>query len=534
MLPKKSPFRLVAASLLTAWMATAGVGVGIAKAETTVTAVMHAPLRALDPVISTAYILRNYGYMVYDTLLARDSKGAVKPQMASWTVSPDGKTYTFTLRDGLLWHDGTPVTAEDCVASLQRWSKVDKLGQIMATLVTEMKPIDAKSFEITFSVPTEIGLTALSKPSGLAPFMFPKAVAATPIGQQITSTVGSGPFKFSAADYKPGVQAVFLKNTAYVPRSEPADGLAGGKVVKIDKVVWTTMPDQMTAVNALLGGEIDLIEQVPHDLLPLLEGNPDFRTVVYKKQGSQNLVRLNWRQPPFDDLKIRRAALLALGQQPMLDAQVGAGSKYAETCPAVFGCGSRYASDYGAADLLKAQPEKAKALLKEAGYDGKPIVLMHATDLNNLAPQGPVVAQQLRNAGFNVQMMSMDWASVVARRASKAPPAEGGWNVFSTTNVLPDVADPIGFIGVAAGGDTAWFGWPDVPAIEKARGEIARTADAAKATELGKEIHKLVIDNVVMIPMGEFYNVTAESKKLGNAVDAEAPVFWNMTKTGGK
>ncbi|CAH2604563.1 ABC transporter substrate-binding protein [Rhodovastum atsumiense] len=532
MVTKPSRLRVFAASLVSAWLAASCLTT--AKAETTVTAVMHAPLRALDPVISTAYIVRNYGYLVYDTLLARDSKGNVKPQMASWTVSPDGKTYTFTLRDGLAWHDGTPVTAEDCVASLGRWSKVDKLGQIMASLLTEMKPVDAKSFTMTFSVPTEIGLMALSKPSGVAPFMFPKAVAATPVSQAITSTIGSGPFRFVTAEYKPGVQASFVKNTAYVPRPEPADGLAGGKVVKIDKVVWTTMPDPMTAVNALLGGEIDMIEQVPHDLLPLVEGNPGFTTVVFRKQGSQNLARLNWTQPPFNNPKIREAALLALGQQPLLDAQVGSGSKYAETCPAVFGCGSRYASSYGADRTVKAQPAKAKALLKEAGYDGKPIVLLHATDLATLAPMGPVFAQQLRNAGFTVQMLSMDWASVVARRASKAPAAEGGWNVFSTTNVLPDVADPLGFIGVAAGGDSAWFGWPNVLEIEAARAKLARTADAAEATKIGQEIHKLVIDNVVMIPMGEFYSVTALSKKVAYQVDAEAPVFWAMSKSAGR
>ncbi|MGI6247426.1 MAG: ABC transporter substrate-binding protein [Pseudochelatococcus sp.] len=519
--------RVFGTALLSLCLASASLG---AKAETVVTAVMHAPLRALDPVISTAYILRNYGYMVYDTLLARDVDGAVRPQMAEWTVSDDGKTYTFTLRDNLKWHDGTPVTAEDAVASIGRWSKADKLGQVMASLLTETKVVDAKSFTMTFSDPSEVVLTALSKPSGVPPFILPKAVAETPLGQPIASTIGSGPFRFVAAEYKPGVQAVFEKNADYVPRAEPPNGLAGGKTVKVDKVVWTTMPDSMTAVNALLSGEIDFLEQMPHDLLPLVEGNPDLEMAVYKKQGNQNLARLNFVQPPFDNPKIRKAALLALGQQPLLDAQVGAGSSYGQTCPAVFGCGSLYASDYGADESVTPQPEAAKKLLAEAGYDGKPILLMHATDLLNLAPMGPVFAQQLRDAGFKVEMVSMDWASVVARRTSRAPVAQGGWNVFSTTNVLPDVGDPLGFIGVAAGGDSAWFGWPSVPEIEAARARLARTGDAEEAKAIGREIHKLTIDNVVMIPMGEFYNVTVKSKKLGGQLDAEAPVFWNITK----
>jgi len=509
-------------------MAVAGITTAQAQ---TINAVMHAPLRALDPVISTAYILRNYGYMVYDTLLAQDASNAIQPQMASWKVSPDGKTYTFTLRDGLKWHDGTPVTAADCVASLQRWSKADKLGQLMASMLTEMKTTGDKSFDMTFNVPTDIALRALSKPSGVAPFMMQASAAAAPIGQPITSTIGSGPFKFNAAEYKPGVQAVFDKYTDYVPRSEPASGLAGGKVVKVDRVKWITMPDAMTAVTALMGGEVDFIEQTPHDLLPMLEGNADYTLSVYKKQGSQNLARLNFTQPPFDNLKIRQAALLALGQKPLLDAQVGNAKMYS-TCAAVFGCGSTYASDTGKDKIIEAQPDKAKALLKEAGYDNTPIVLLHATDLINLSPMGPVFAQQLRNGGFNVQMLSMDWATVTARRASKAAPSAGGWNVFSTTNVLPDVADPLGFIGVAAGGDSAWFGWPNVPAIEEARGKMARTSDPAEAKKLAEEIQRQVIDQVVMIPMGEFTNVTSKRKVIGNQLDAAAPVFWNMTKSG--
>lgn len=527
MLALGNPSTLVKATVLSLCLGSISFA---AQAETTITAVMHAPLRAVDPVISTAYILRNYGYMVYDTLLARDSAGKPQPQMASWTVSDDGKTYTFTLRDGLKWHDGTPVKAEDAVASLKRWSQVDKTGQVMAKLLERYDITDDKTFVMTFKEPTGIALIALSKPSGVAPFMFPKAVAETPVGQPITSTIGSGPFKFVAADYKPGVSATFVKNTDYVPRSEPADGLSGGKVVKVDKVVWTTMPDPMTAMNALMSGEIDMVEQAPHDLLPLVDGNPDLQTIVFPKQVNQNLVRMNFTLPPFDNPKIRQAALLALDQQQMLDAQVGAGSKYGKVCASVFGCTGLYPSTYRADDIVKAHPAEAKALLKEAGYDGKPILLMHATDLASLAPQGPVIAQNLRDAGFNVDMVSMDWASVVARRANKQPVAEGGWNMFSTTNVGPDVGDPIGFIGVAAGGSTAWFGWPDVPEIETLRLDMAKASDPAKQKEIAEQIDHLVIDNGVMIPMGEFQQVMVASSKLKGEISAEAPVFWNVEK----
>ena len=498
----------------------------------TITAVLHAPVRAVDPVISTAYIVRDYAYMVYDTVLALDADNKIQPQMAEgWTVSPDGKTYTFKLRDGLKWHDGAPVTAEDCVASLQRWMKVDKMGQMTASLLTEIKAVDAKSFSMSFSAATDIALRALSKPSGVAPFILPKRVAMTPPSEPIKETIGSGPFRFVAAEFRPGVQAVFEKNTDYVPRSEPASGLAGGKVVKVDRVKWVSMPDQMTAVNALLSGEIDYIEQTPPDLVVMVENNPDIKLEVFKKQSQQNLARMNFTQPPFNNLKVRQAALLALDQEDVLKAQIG-NAKYYHTCPAVLGCGSQFESSTGADKLVKGQPEKAAQLLKEAGYDNTPVVLLHPTDVGSLAPMPPVIAQALRKAGFNVEIQAMDWQTVTVRRTSKEPPSKGGWNMFATTNVLPDVADPLGFIGVAANGEKAWFGWPDVPAIEDARAKLARTSDPAEQKKLAEVIQSQVIDQVVMIPLGEFDAVSSMRKRIAGMIDAPAPVFWNVTKTG--
>lgn len=517
---------LPAATLALMWLATPA-----ASQAQTVTAVMHAPLRAVDPVINTAYIVRNYAYMVYDTLLALDSHGNVQPQMASWSVSEDGKTYTFTLREGLQWHDGTAVTAQDCIASIARWSQVDKMGQVMAASLTDMKPVNAHTFTMTFAAPSDFVLQALSRPSGVAPFMFPKAVAQTPINQAITSTTGSGPFVFDASQYKPGVQAVFHKFAGYVPRAEPADGLAGGKRVQVDTVRWVSMPDPMTAVSALMGAEIDFIEQLPQDLLPLVESSPDIKLSSYKKQGVQNLVRMNFLQPPFNDLKIRQAALLALGQKEVLDAQTGNPDAYT-ICPAVFSCEGSYADSYGADKLLEPQPEKAKALLAQTGYDGTPVYLLSPTDNIKIAPIGPVVAQQLRKAGFTVNLVSTDWASVIARRASKAAPADGGWNMFATTNVVSDANSPVGFIGITASGDTAWIGWPDVPAIEQARMQFAASHNAEEKKALAHTLQKLVIDHVVMVPMGETLLKTAARTNIDIGIDAEAPVFWNFTKKG--
>src|SRR6201986_1004270 len=242
----------VASAFSGAWMSKAS-----AADKKTITAVMHSDLRIIDPLFTTAYIPRDPGYMVYDPLLATDSKFKVQPQMADWKVSDDKLTYTFTLRDGLKWHDGTPVTAEDCVASLQRWGKRDGMGQKLMDFTASLDVVDAKTFTLKLKEPYGLVLESIGKPSSVVPFMMPKRVAETPADQAITDQTGSGPFKFVKAEFQPGVKAVFEKNTDYVPRKEPPSWTSGGKVVKVDRVEWITMADAQTAVNALQSGDID-------------------------------------------------------------------------------------------------------------------------------------------------------------------------------------------------------------------------------------------------------------------------------------
>src|SRR6266446_1642373 len=243
--------------------------VGPATAETTLRVVMHSDLKIVDPIWTTAYIVRNHGYMIYDTLFSMDAKGDIKPQMVDkYEVSKDQLTYTMTLRDGLAWHDGKPVTAEDCVASIKRWAAKDSMGQKMMGFVKGMSVVNAKTFKIVLNEPTGLVLGALGKPSSNVPFMMPKRVAETDPNTQISDTTGSGPFIFKKDEWKPGDKAVYVKNPQYKPRSESPSGMAGGKVVKVDRVEWKHIPDHQTAINALLAGEVDMLESPPHDLYP--------------------------------------------------------------------------------------------------------------------------------------------------------------------------------------------------------------------------------------------------------------------------
>ena len=500
-----------------------------ATAETTLRAVMHSPLRLTDPHATTAYITAWHGYMIYDTLIAVDGDNALQPQMLEkWDVSEDGKTYTLTLREGLAWHDGQPVTAEDCVASIRRWAAIDAMGQKLLKFTERIEAVDARRLRFVMTQPTDLALRALAKPSTSAPFILPKRVAEQPPGKPITDMTGSGPFKL--VEFKPGVKTVYVKNAAYVPRPEPASGLAGGKRVKVDRVEWLVMPDHLTTANALTSGEIDLVEQFPYDLLPMLEGDAGIKVEPATSSPAYSMYRFNFLHPPFNDRKIRQAAMYAIGQEDVMKALVG-NPKYWRTCASLWGCGTPMQADAGQDMVVPSNIDKARALLKEAGYDNTPVLMLHATDVASLSPQPVVMAQALRQAGFNVTLAAMDWQSVASRRASRALPADGGWSILNTNMYTADLADPVRTPMAAADGDKAWYGWPDFPQVEALRDQYALSSDPAEQKRIAAELQRVAIDEGLYVPLGQSTPLRAYSSKLSGLPLAPAPVFWGVDKT---
>jgi peptide/nickel transport system substrate-binding protein len=259
-----------------------------------------ADLRILDPIWTTADITRDYAYMVYDTLFALDGQAKPQPQMVeTWTVSDDKLTYDFTLRDGLRWHDGAPVRAADCVASLERWMKRDVFGQKLGAAVGAIEALDERRFRIALKEPFPLLLDALAKIAGPA-FVMPERLAKTDPYQQVTEAVGSGPYKFVKEEFQPGHMAVYVKNTDYVPRSEPPSWASGGKVVRVDRVEWLYVPDAMTKAAALAGGEVDWWENPTPEIWPLLAANPEITLAELDPFGAMGTLRFNHLHPPFN------------------------------------------------------------------------------------------------------------------------------------------------------------------------------------------------------------------------------------------
>ncbi|MEO6269315.1 MAG: ABC transporter substrate-binding protein [Lautropia sp.] len=503
----------------------------VAQAQTTLRAVMHSDLKIVDPIFTTAYITRNHGYMIYETLFTTDANGDVKPQMVDkYTISEDKLKWTFTLRDGLVFHDGAPVTSDDVIVSLQRWGSKDATGQKLMSFVKAMTAVDAKTFEISLNSPTGLMLLALGKPSSNVPFIMPKRVAQTPGGEQIREYVGSGPFVFKVDEWKPGDKAVYVKFDKYKPRDEPPSGLAGGHVAKVDRVEWISMPEQQTAVNALVAGEIDLIEQPRHDLLPTLAKSKDVKIIDQNPLGNQYAFRFNTLHKPFDNPKIRAALYEAFNQEDFLQAVIG-DPKYYKVCKAMFVCGTPLGSEEGMKDKLESNMNKAKAMLKEAGYDGTPVVLLHSTDLQVLTNLAPVAKSLMERAGLKVDMQSSDWQTVVARRAKKDPPSAGGWNAMLTSWVSADVLNPVSTSFVNASCDKANFGWPCDEQIEKLRDDFARETDPAKQKAIAQAVQNRVVNEFpTHVFLGQWYQPLAHRTNVSGVLEAPAVVLWNIEK----
>jgi peptide/nickel transport system substrate-binding protein len=500
-----------------------------AQAETVIRIVMTSDVKVIDPIWTTAYPTRNHGYMVYDTLFAMNDKFEIKPQMVErYEVSGDRLIYDFTLRDGLLFHDGTPVTSEDVIASLKRWASRDVLGRRLMAATHDIAKIDDRRFRLILKTPYSLVLEALGKPSSNVPFIMPKRIADTPANQQISDPIGSGPFVFRTSEWKPGEKAIYTRNDRYRPRDEPASWAAGGKVVRVDRVEWLAIPDPQTAVHALQAGEIDYLQQPRHDLLPLLERDKTIVLLNSNTIGNQFVMRLNHQQPPFNNQKLRQAVVAAMNQKDILEAAVG-DPDYYKTCTSLLICGTPYASEKGMGAL--GDVEKARRLLAEGSYDGTPVVFLRVADSIS-GNSALVAADAMRRVGFAVEVQSMDFQTFVARREKRDPAGQGGWSAFIISPGGIDHLDPVNHPGVDASCKGV-FGWPCDEEVERLRTAFERESNPEKRKELADQIQIRAMNVVVQIPLGQWYERLAYRRGvLGGVPTGPVPFLWGIDKHG--
>ncbi len=501
-----------------------------ANAESVLKVSVHADLKNIDPIWTTALITANHGYAIYDTLFAPDADFKMKPQMTeSYTVTDDGLVYVIKLRDGLKWHDGAPVTAADCIASIARWGKRDGLGQVLMGRMDKMEAVDARTIKLTLKEPFGATILALGKDMSNVPFMMPERIAKTDPHKRIEELIGSGAFKIEKEKWVPGSKVFYTKNQDYVPRGEPASNFAGGKVVHFDRLEWHYIPDANTALNALQAGEIDLIENLAADLVPLAKAADGVVVETTDKLGWQPWLVINHLHPPFDNIKARQALQFMVDQATYQQANSSIPNSW-RTCPAFFICETPYGSAAGSERVMQQNFATAKKLLKEAGYKGEKVVLLHPTDIPQLHSASVVTANLLRQIGINVDDQAMDWSTVTSRRAEKKKPSEGGWNLFHTAWPAKVLMNPLLHVGVAGTCDKAWFGWPCDKELQDLRDQFSRESDQKKLVKLANRMQARAMEYVTYVPLGQYFFFRAYRDNISGVIPSVASFFWNIKK----
>jgi peptide/nickel transport system substrate-binding protein len=495
--------------------------------------VPQANLSSLDAVAGTQYVVRNAALLVWDTLYGVDSKLEPKPQMCvGHEVDAEQKIWTFQLRPDLKWHDGEAVTTRDVIASLNRWMVRDTMGQVIRARLDALEALDDRKFRFRLNKPFSKMLFALGKSNAPMALIMPERIAKTDPFRLIKEYVGSGPMTFNAAEWVPGSAAVFERFAAYAPRSEAADWLAGGKRMLVERIEWKILPDAATAAGALQNGEVDWWETPIPDLIPLLKRNSKISVAIADQLGNIGSFRLNHLQPPFNDVRVRKAVMMAVDQEDYMNAVCGGDENLWKKLPSFFTPGTpTYTEDGG--DLLKGprRIEQAKKLLAEAGYKGEKIALLVATDIPVNKNQGDVTADLLQKLGMNVDYQALDWGTVGARRAKKDPPSQGGWNAFHTWHAGADCINPGPYTALDAGGDKAWFGWPRSDEVEARIQDWYAAADLDAEKQAIAAVNRASFDNVTYIPTGFFLLYQAWRKNVAGVVKAPFPVFWGVQKT---
>ena len=475
-----------------------------AEAATTLRFVPYADLALLDPAVS-AFVTRNHVLMVYDTLFAMDEAGVAQPQMlAGYATEPDGLAWTLTLRDGLRFHDGTPVLARDAVASIRRWWVGDAFGQALAAATAELTAPDDRTIRFRLRRRFRLLPDALAHPTNTMAVVMPERLAQTPASARLTEIVGSGPFRYLPGERVPGARNAYARFEGYAPRQGAASFCAGPRIAHFDRVEWITTPDPATQVAALRAGEVDWVEQPLMDLVPSLRASRALRVETVETKGLVGFLRFNQLFPPFDNPAIRRAVLRAVNQREFMEAVVGGNGPFNAQC-GLFTPGTPLANDAGMEALSGTHGvSDLKRELAAAGYKGEKIVYLEPTDVPRINAIAEVGADMLRKLGMAVDVVATDWGTTVQRSVSRQPPDKGGWHMFAAFSGGYDMSTPGSHQLMRGNGDGAYNGWPNLPKLEALRDEWLFAEDEADGRALARRMQEQALQDVPYLPLGSY------------------------------
>ncbi len=502
--------------------------------STTLRFVPQADLAVLDPVFTTAYVTRNHAFMVFDTLYGIDEAFNPRPQMlAGHATEDDGRLWTLTLREGLRFHDNTPVLARDALASIRRWAQRDAFGASLLAVTEEMTAPSDRVLRIRLKRPFAMLPLAMGHGSNTMLPVMPERLASTPPSQAVTEMVGSGPFRFVAEERVAGSLAVYRRFEGYQPRPDGTPSFtAGPKIAGVERVEWHTIPDPATAAGALQAGEIDWWEQPTSDLLPLLRQNKAIAVRILDRAGNIGFLRVNSLLPPFDNPAVKHALLGAVNQADFMQAVVGDDTALWRDKVGVFTPGTPLATDAGIEVFTSPRdPAQVKRALAAAGYRGEKVTFIAATDFPAINALCEVSADMFAKVGINLDYQALDWGTVTHRRSIAGPPAQGGWNAHCTYTAGYDLMNPATNPSLNAIGRAGFVGWPTDPSLAALRTAWFDAADLATQQQICREIQLRFWQDPPYIPLGQFFQATAHRDNVSGILPGSFSLFWNIRKS---
>ncbi len=516
------------AVLAAAAMAVAGPVRAASGARSVLRFIPESGLMAPDPVAMPSIAGRAHGMMVWDQLYGQNAAGAAVPQMAAGhETSADGLLWRIVLRDGLSFHDGTAVTAADCVASIRRWGARRVYGQKLLEREAQMTALDARRIEIRLSRPFPLLLTALA--SDLC-FIMPAGLAATDPASPVARIVGSGPFRFLPDAFVPGSRSAYERFAAYQPVGGDSEFTAGAKRALVDRIEWTAM-EPAAAVLAMKRGEADWWENPPLEQHDELREVASVQIQANQQAGVIPVLAFNHLVPPFNNRRLLRALLPAVDQMEFMTAAMAGAPALFRTNVGIFAPGSPADSDAGMDALTGPRDiEVARKAVQESGYAGETVLLMSPTDLPRLRALTEVASDLFQRVGLIVEVAELEWATLMQRRARREAPEAGGWSAFCTTFPSVALASPATHVPLRASAESNWFGWPVSPQLERLRDAWFDAPNKRARARITEEIQVTALRVVPFLPLGQWFGVAAVREDVLGVAMTPYPVFWGVSK----
>lgn len=474
-------------------------------------AIVGEPPAVLDSMFSTATVTSNVSQQIYESLFAYDSQFNPQPMLVEdYSLSDDSLTYTFKLRSNVKFHNGDPLTAADVVASLNRWGAINGRGKTIFNRMASLTATDDLTVEMVFNEPTGVALSFLARYEA---FIMPASIAEAAGEDQLTEFIGTGPFKFS--EHKVDQYLRVVRNDDYTPRDEEPDGLSGRKVPYLDEIDFIPVPDESVRANGIISGEYHFGDPLPPDFYDMLDSDPSVEALVVKPYYWYGPV-FNKKEGLFTDQRARKAVQLAFSQSEALKAGFGR-DELIRADPSVSGEETAWYSVAGADDFDKPDPERAKALLEEAGYNGEPIRWIATHEYAYNFKIADYVKQQLEAIGMVVDLTVSDWATLVQNRSDST-----AQEIFLTgfSNYNHPATQPFN--------DSAWPGFWDTEEKTAAMTALVEASDETALKSAVDQYTETFWTDMPVVKCGDNFVLRAISSQVKGYVNSPDWFLWNV------